>query len=369
MHLIETNSFYTTLLDYGGNYEIPTHKIKDKKNSGVKNSGPIHVQTISYKKLQFIADLTPPLNVFLEVSQADSGYLEGFKKNTNDDFLIGMLKILANLCDSPLEQYKQEYLSTFASSADFQEGLRSLLKKIFLDTKNKAKKPIGCQISPLELSTKLLIVLKSIFSSNLWNDQTQNLLGVLQEKLASTGTKFSDLKVDVEKLSSLIERQSTKNVCEEFYPSLEELTTERELNIKPNIVNGEYGSVENYVDIHINLLREDFLIPLRELIAGLKSHDSLDSVSSNKVYKNVKILLNDSTSTKNKKGEMVLVDFKAGERNESPTHWNQESTWVNPKKLMYGSLLVFAKDLNFESVILAVISNREIESIQKGYVS
>lgn len=101
----------------------------------------------------------------------------------------------------------------------------------------------------------------------------------------------------------------------------------------------------------------------------MKSHENLDSISSNKIYKNVRILLNDSNNTKNKKGELVLVDFKAGERNESPNHIGVESTWVNPKKLMYGSLLVFSKDLKFESVILAVVSNREIESIQKGYVS
>lgn len=356
--------------DYGGNYEIPTHKIKDKKNSGLKNtSGAVHVQTISYKKLQFIADLSPPLNVFLEVSQTDSGYLEGFRKSSNDDFLIGMLKILANLCETPLEQFKLEYLSTFVSSTLFLDAVKSLMKKIFLETKNKTKKTIGYQISPLEMSTKLLVILKSIFSMNLWNGQMQSLLGVLQEKLTSTGTKFSDFKVEVEKLNSLIEKQSPKNAYEEFYPSLEELTNKRELNIKPNIVNGDYQTVENYVDIHINLLKEDFLIPLRELITDLKKHESLDSVSSNKVYKNVKIMLNDCTSTKNKKGELILVDFKAGERNESPSHGNQESTWVNPKKLMYGSLLVFAKDLKFDSFFLAVISNREIESIQKGYVS
>uniref|UniRef100_T1GPR3 Uncharacterized protein n=1 Tax=Megaselia scalaris TaxID=36166 RepID=T1GPR3_MEGSC len=277
-----------------------------------------------------------------------------------------MLGILARVCDTPLEQYKHEYLSTFVDSSEFLDGVRSLLKKIFMDTKNKSKKSIGYQISPLELSSKLMTIFKSIFSMNLWNDTIQNLFSVLSERLANSGSKFADLKIEVEKVSSLLERQAHRNLPEDIYPTLEELTTNTELDLKPNIVNGDYVNVENYVDIHANLLREDFLIPLRDLITELKSHENLDSISSNKIYKNN--FVERSNNTKNKKGELVLVDFKAGERNESPNHIGVESTWVNPKKLMYGSLLVFSKDLKFESVILAVVSNREIESIQKGYI-
>lgn len=229
----------------------------------MKNTPGFHVQTISYKKLQFIADLSPPLNVFLEISQTDSGYIQGFKKTSNDDFIIGMLGILARVCDTPLEQYKHEYLSTFVDSSEFLDGVRSLLKKIFMDTKNKSKKSIGYQISPLELSSKLMTIFKSIFSMNLWNDTIQNLFSVLSERLANSGSKFADLKIEVEKVSSLLERQAHRNLPEDIYPTLEELTTNTELDLKPNIVNGDYVNVENYVDIHANLLREDFLIPLR----------------------------------------------------------------------------------------------------------
>lgn len=53
-----------------------------------------------------------------------------------------------------------------------------------------------------------------------------------------------------------------------IFPSKEDLLQKNNILIKPNITNGAYSSVEQYLDVQFKLLREDCFGPLRDGICG-----------------------------------------------------------------------------------------------------
>lgn len=52
----------------------------------------------------------------------------------------------------------------------------------------------------------------------------------------------------------------------DVFPSLDEISKPQKPFIRPNIINGAYQSVEDYLDIQFRLMREDFISPLREAV-------------------------------------------------------------------------------------------------------
>ena len=49
-----------------------------------------------------------------------------------------------------------------------------------------------------------------------------------------------------------------------IFPTQDDLLSTNKIPIQPNIINGAYPSVEDYLDIQFKLLREDCFGPLRE---------------------------------------------------------------------------------------------------------
>ncbi|XP_055377794.1 NFX1-type zinc finger-containing protein 1 isoform X2 [Condylostylus longicornis] len=355
--------------DYGGNYELPK-KVEEKQvNSNKKHvkTEKGWVQSLSFKKLSFISELTP-LNVFLEVTQNDCGFFQCFKENVTNEFIILMIKVMAKLCEQPLEEYKNDFLKTFIESENFLKSLEGVLQGLFDNTIVKNKKSIF-QINVQELTEEIILICKNISLAGIANNVIKNFVKNLLEKLNKAGNKFSWSKqklVDIDRVLN-----SAPNVIrsKEIYPSLEELNQTGEINcLKPNITEGKYSSVLHYLDVHLSLLREDFISPLRDLIQELRASQNLEEIPSTKIYKKVRLLATDSVYSKNRKGEMILVDLKADQRNGSNINTSPEPTWVNPKKLMFGSLLCFATNLEFNNILLAVVSNRDVDMILKGYI-
>lgn len=57
------------------------------------------------------------------------------------------------------------------------------------------------------------------------------------------------------------------NFCEtQIIPSKEELMSEEEPFLRPNLIYGKYPSTLTYLDVQFRLLKEDFLAPLRESV-------------------------------------------------------------------------------------------------------
>ncbi|CAG5132361.1 unnamed protein product [Candidula unifasciata] len=116
-----------------------------------------------------------------------------------------------------------------------------------------------------------------------------------------------------------------------------------------------YEDVHQYLDVQFRLLRQDFIIPLREGIAEFKkNHGKPGFKSSNLKFSfNVRIV---GTIVDKRIDHVLHVDDVKFQR----------FRWENSKPLLFGSLLCLSKD-NFETVIFATVT-QDISQLEKGFI-
>ena len=121
--------------------------------------------------------------------------------------------------------------------------------------------------------------------------------------------------------------------------------------IKENIIDKPFPSKEEYLTIQRNLLREDFVNPLR-------------SELSNDPQKKSKLKF---TNVKFSEGQTITssgisaykISFKASHK-----HIN----WSRCKALKYGSLVCLSED-NFKRVLYATVVEREVDELKEGLLT
>ena len=81
-------------------------------------------------------------------------------------------------------------------------------------------------------------------------------------------------------------------------PEWDDVCTNDEPFLRPNIINGSYSDVDTYLDIQFRLLREDFFSPLREGLLAFRNQTEkkqknirVDNVRSENLYLFIYILL------------------------------------------------------------------------------
>ncbi|BFZ12700.1 hypothetical protein BsWGS_15739 [Bradybaena similaris] len=127
-------------------------------------------------------------------------------------------------------------------------------------------------------------------------------------------------------------------------------------NAKPFIrcvqTEGGYKDINHYLDVQFRLMREDFILPLREAIVKFKQSGCEKSFNSSDVrfYFDVKII-----------GTII------SERIDHFLQFNV-SAWQFLKRLIFGSLLCLSKD-NFESVLFATVTQCDEENLAKGIIT
>ena len=121
-------------------------------------------------------------------------------------------------------------------------------------------------------------------------------------------------------------------------PDVKELHIKHEISphVQPNILKGEYDSWQHYLSTQFNLLREDFVAPLRRAVLGYKNGDNISHTS---VYQETKF----TGMVVHEDGVLLTVEF---------------DTSIS-KSFKNGTLLCFSFD-NFNTILFAtVVSQRE----------
>ncbi|XP_046388077.1 NFX1-type zinc finger-containing protein 1-like isoform X2 [Ischnura elegans] len=143
------------------------------------------------------------------------------------------------------------------------------------------------------------------------------------------------------------------------YPLPEDLICQVEVNLCPVVIDGPYKSVEHYLDVQFNLMREDFLIPLRDGIASFveqqaskeRKHKRIENV---RFYRGVRFI-NQFVD-----GDSLVTEVQFMSR-KNP----KKTNWKRSKRFMYGGLLCFTSD-TFKSIILGIVYERRVELLEKG---
>ncbi|KAG0633910.1 P-loop containing nucleoside triphosphate hydrolase protein [Tuber brumale] len=151
-------------------------------------------------------------------------------------------------------------------------------------------------------------------------------------------------------LVAIFETESTEDSpdawrrCPEV-PSVTELLRER-VELPINVVDGPYDSVDDYLEAHYELLKEDAFAGLREAVSHMRQYPDAEDTNDLAVYDHVRVL----GLTFAPMGVCCKVSFslnRAGKR----------VRWENSKRLLPGTLVCLSND-NFKTLKLATIAAR-----------
>ena len=135
--------------------------------------------------------------------------------------------------------------------------------------------------------------------------------------------------------------------------------------LRVNIVGGSYNDLEHYLDVQFRLMREDFIIPLRQGIKELrrKYNDRGAGVGSGRkhakdvsIYRNVTVLYPVCSG----KGMVYRIRFDWRHRSVKHVNWEKSN-----KLLKFGSLLCLSAD-DFYNILFATVENRSPSNLRCG---
>jgi hypothetical protein len=144
------------------------------------------------------------------------------------------------------------------------------------------------------------------------------------------------------------------------FPDPEDILSEEPGFLRPNIVEGSYASVDDYLDTQFRLLREDFVGPLREGISQYINMTDKQRIKKNKsmrIYHKVYFLK--SKVIKDRLGLIVCFD---------PDKRLKKFNWEHSKRFLFGSLLLFSRD-NFANIIFATVMDRDLAHLRYGNIA
>lgn len=314
-----------------------------------------------------------PLQIFLEVIPSDSGFIETVNRATISYEVIALtLKTIAKILSLPLNEHIKCFLKNIFDAKNYWKQIENYMKELTTNQKSvrDKKKIIIAPSSETEFWEHLCELCRHMVKYQKMDETffERAIKLIVDSKHEKKLTKF---KNHLEVSRGISSRQETSRY---IFPTLEELLAKGPDYVQPNIIKGVYPSVSHYLDVHLSLLREDFISPLRDGIAQFrKDFENTGSMKSNgnvKVYQTVRILTKQKMNSRSHKGEYLMVDLEPNTRQSKDLRIGiSENTNQFSKRLMFGSLLLLTTSDSFEDLILAVVSNRDTDLLNQGYVS
>ncbi|XP_055608362.1 NFX1-type zinc finger-containing protein 1-like [Uranotaenia lowii] len=345
--------------DSDGNYFVPTHQdtayaTTSKTRFNLPKYRAEYIQKIPISKLTTLADNKAD-SVFLDIHIQKREFIRRITQHSlSDDLLLVIMKIMNRIGTLPMDEHNGELFSVLADHEAFWNHLVEFFKK---NTKKGNKNPILQGVSTISVFTELVHTLALL----------RRYVGLenFLEPLEKVGLNTNDLRLVDEAAATGLDKFT-------IYPTLEELK-KTEIDLEPNIVNGAFSSVEHYLKIQLTLLKEDFMIPLRNGIEAFKAGDeesfnndaSLDGI---RIHKCVKLLLPSNVNRHSAKNELIIVDLDPEQRVLGKSDVYRKMALHKSKRLMTGSMICLTSSIALEDLIVAVINRRDDKQLSNGYV-
>ena len=136
--------------------------------------------------------------------------------------------------------------------------------------------------------------------------------------------------------------------------------------LRKNITDGKYNDLEHYLDVQFRLLREDFVIPLRQGVRHLRKESNTPKTNSAKrpkvqalkgvfLYHKVTIL----GPVYSKNGMFYRIKFDQSHSSVKKVKWERSN------RLKFGSLVCLSPD-DFNSLVFATVENRDSNGLSVG---
>ena len=129
-------------------------------------------------------------------------------------------------------------------------------------------------------------------------------------------------------------------------------------DLQPNKVKGCFSSKMEYLQIHFDLLKKDFLFPLQSALYHVQQNISDSGLNEDYyVYSNVTLVGRDILNY----SLVYKIKFHFTQPQSTANYWEHS------KRFTFGSLICFSED-KFQSIVFGVVAERTIEDLKKGIV-
>uniref|UniRef100_A0A182PL95 AAA domain-containing protein n=1 Tax=Anopheles epiroticus TaxID=199890 RepID=A0A182PL95_9DIPT len=374
-------NFKFALNDVEGNYvDSIKHAASDRSAKFDLPKGPPgkYIQTIPLTKLANILE-NETLSMFADLYVQKEEFLSTLAKKTyGEELLLVLMKMMNKLSTIPLYETVKQFFGVLLEQPHFWEQLLKFFQQPADGEKKKKKK--SKVVRPTVARNEMMEVLLKFLA------EAKRHVPALPLRAVEFCGKLKRIAPPDDKAQAGLLQSLAQNVLQHehpakkisIYPTIQELNdgTSTTINLKQNIVKGKYQSVEHYLEIHLNLLKEDFLIPLRTGIekyrkfVDAKMASGKSFVGENiRVHYPVKLLLPSTVNRRTAKEQLILVDLDPTERGYS----NQSARYKrlalpNTKRFMNGSMVLFCDGPELNELVVAVISNRDAAQLLNGYI-
>ncbi|XP_050072910.1 NFX1-type zinc finger-containing protein 1 [Anopheles maculipalpis] len=371
-----------TLNDEGGNYvDSIKHATSGRtaKFELPKGAPGKYVQTIPLTKLSNILE-NETLSMFADIYVQKEEFIATLTKKTyGEELLLVLMKIMNKLSTIPLYETVKQLFEILVGQQQLWEQLLKYFQQPAEGERKKKKKskivrPTISRIDMMDVLVKFMT-------------ETRHQLPLVPQRVVEFCDKLSrilppDDKKQIEQLHELLVQNNTmaaerpaKQIS--IYPTISELKDGAgpSMNLKQNIVKGKYENVEHYLEVHLHLLKEDFLIPLRTGIEKYRKFVAKNGPGisfageSIRVHYPVKLLLPSTVNRRTAKEQLILVDLDPAERGYSTVSARYKRLALsNTKRFMNGSMVLFTDGPELNELVVAVISNRDAAQLLNGYI-
>ena len=290
----------------------------------------------------------------------------------SDSHMIAFISILNCMCrptssskanhdaiKDELHQVLNYKLDVFNTECyPFWGGLAALIRK--LPSKMFQADPFHFLTEVINIMSTLLDIDDNILQFLPLDD----LQGTVKQ-LNDSETRYTSLLEQCNKLllkrDSLREKEHNTNPSDQFKnPAYVILPTSLELQCGTlpdhlEIYKGHkksFSSNQEYLQMHYDLLREDFIHPLRR--AFHKIQDDSDDCKDLKIYENVRLVGKD------------VFRGNLSHKFKFCLPGRRRTNWEHNKRLIYGSLVCLSQDNFTTTIIFATVPERNVDELKKG---
>lgn len=346
---------------------------------------------VGFKFIESLCEKDPE-QILIEVS-TNKGFSLRLEQELPYDYIVILLKLLSKMCSSAFNEFKIEVITLFCKDKFIDQLTKYIATLPIQNERDKRRNTyfwnnpheywnnlyVMCS-SAIELipSTAIEVIPKviksSIFSIQNFeatssnakvSDEIKDKFEKLQVKLCLCIEEIEKKKVEVRRHRDEVVEMEPPNDFREMtvYPTSADILSQETPFLRENIIDRRYKNVNDYLDIHFRLLRDDFVRPLREGIRDYRMQQSgqhkIKKIHTVKVHPKVQFL--GSHSVKDQVG--YKVQFESNLKKLSRSLGRLE----NSKRFMFGALVCFTRD-NFASLIFGKIIDRDIKMLEKGLI-
>ncbi|XP_019640287.1 PREDICTED: NFX1-type zinc finger-containing protein 1-like [Branchiostoma belcheri] len=348
------------------------------------------IRPIGYRRLQELCEKDPK-EVVLTLVERTSGCKELLDETSiRKDLVALLLRVLARACDcssSPENTMKllvmvrySKFLtgalamyfavmpaeSSYHAQQEFQEPIKCALRlfRELLDRSASSHIEVGVPLAVLGTTINTLRAVSTVVDDDIEIGLAE--VESRRDAIIEATHRGAVLRDDDGTLATRLDRQLQLETPPDDFrelsviPTFEDIHTDKEPFLRPNIVRGRYPDVDTYLDVQFRLLREDFVRPLREGISefldmrrrGLGHDRRLQDI---RVYHDVHVVHPICTNS----GIVYRIQFDAARL--------RGVRWRSTKRLIFGSLLCLSKD-EFKTMFFVTVANRDPKQLEQGSV-